>query len=797
MIPPFTPSKRLLLLLFVLTASLLLFALMLMAFQSGEAADLDAQTEVQPTPEPQPFDVADPYICLIPDDGFFLPCHANLLADAIPIDSTTDQLISNIPCVDGLAAEYPCNEVDLLSRLPLISNFDGVEASDIWGWTDPVTGKEIVILTLVNHTAFVDISDPFDPKVLGKLPMPATAISSSWRDVKTYKNTAYIVGDSAGAFGMQIFDLSRLRGITSTTVFTVDNHYIDVGSTHNIAINEDSGLAALIGIASGAKRCGGGMHLLDLSADQLNPTFLGCVGEDGYVHDTQCVIYHGPDENYFGREICFNFNADTITIVDVTDRSNPVQLSRSLYPQTGYTHQGWVTADHGILLADDEGDEMQFGINTTTHVWDISKLTLPKQIGTFTATTEAIDHNQYINLGYSFQANYQAGLRILETAEAHVGQLEEVAYFDIFPASDSAQFNGAWSTYPYFESGVVAISGVEQGLFLVRPTGLDSYRAKLEAPVVVSITQGASIDYDVSLHTLGLSDSYTLTILSSSDPRWVVTSSQTSTFVGDPTKAEKLKISVTAPMSNSGETDVQLTIQSAQRPNNPITATTRFKIEAGAFFELVDNGKSADLSNAGGDTYAESILIKNRSGLPESYTIEVVGDPWQTLPSVSQTSLVDGDEDYELLLFMDVEMGLESSFVLTVTPSSDLDAFQTLTGTITASADADLFVVETKSLQAITYTVYLTNSGDLVDRFNLSIEEGGWAATPSLTQTEPISAGQSTVFEVVIIVGDGTHSQSQLRLHSLRSGQEVANIALAPQLYRVNFPIVLSNSTIR
>ena len=184
---------------------------------------------------------ADPFVCVIPDDRVALPCHAQLIADALPIDSTTAQLIASASCVDGMAAEYPCNQVDLLSRLPLVSNFGGVEASDIWGWTDPVTGKEIVILTLRDHTAFVDISDPLDPKVVGRLPMPTTANASSWRDAKTYKDTAYIVGDSAGAFGMQIFDLTRLRGVAETTVFTADNNYTAIGSSHNIVINEESG----------------------------------------------------------------------------------------------------------------------------------------------------------------------------------------------------------------------------------------------------------------------------------------------------------------------------------------------------------------------------------------------------------------------------------------------------------------------------------------------------------------------------------------------------------------------------
>ena len=44
-----------------------------------------------------------------------------------------------------------------------------------------------------------------------------------------------------------------------------------------------------------------------------------------------------------------------------------------------------------------------------------------------------------------------------------------------YPSSDSASFNGAWSNYPYFESGNVIVSGIEQGLFVLRPTSLTPF----------------------------------------------------------------------------------------------------------------------------------------------------------------------------------------------------------------------------------------------------------------------------------------------------------------------------------
>ena len=62
--------------------------------------------------------------------------------------------------------------------------------------------------------------------------------------------------------------------------------------------------------------------MLDLS-DPINPTFAGCVDQDGYTHDNECVSYRGPDVEFQGREICFDYNENTLTIVDFTDDDIP------------------------------------------------------------------------------------------------------------------------------------------------------------------------------------------------------------------------------------------------------------------------------------------------------------------------------------------------------------------------------------------------------------------------------------------------------------------------------------------
>jgi hypothetical protein len=224
--------------------------------------------------------------------------------------------------------------------------------------------------------------------------------------------------------------------------------------------------------------CGTGLHMVDIN-EPKNPTFAGCFDDHGYVHDTQCVVYAGPDTRYTGRELCFNSNATTsapgglhrVAVVDVTDKSNPVSLSRVGYPNDGYSHQGWLTPDQRYFLHGDELDEQRRGIGTTTRVWDMSDLEEPQLIQVFENETTAIDHNIYTQGRYAYASNYTSGLRVYDTRDLAGVGLHEVAYFDLYPENDNPTFEGGtWSNYPYFrQKGVVAASSIDRGLFILQP----------------------------------------------------------------------------------------------------------------------------------------------------------------------------------------------------------------------------------------------------------------------------------------------------------------------------------------
>ncbi|MDH3849196.1 MAG: choice-of-anchor B family protein [Gammaproteobacteria bacterium] len=363
-------------------------------------------------------------------------------------------------CTDGDAGEFSCSGVDLRSRLP-ISEMDGVGGNDIWGWFDSQTGREYALMGLRNGTAFVDISDPENPAFLGRLPTQTT--SSTWRDIKVYQDHAYIVADAAGAHGMQVFDLTRLRGVTDAQAWQADMVYGDFQNAHNLAINEASGFA----YAVGTDTCSGGLHMIDLG-DPVNPMFAGCHEVTPDTHDAQCVLYQGPDANFTGREICVNSNENHVGVADVSNKSAPVRLSPLVtYPQLGFVHQAWLTEDHRFLFVGDELDELNFGVPTRTHVFDVSDLASPQYLYAYEATTTTIDHNLYVLGNRLYQANYNAGLRVLEFGDLVNQEIAEVAFFDTVPASGVGSFDGAWSVYPYLPSGTIIVSDGINGLFIL------------------------------------------------------------------------------------------------------------------------------------------------------------------------------------------------------------------------------------------------------------------------------------------------------------------------------------------
>ena len=398
------------------------------------------------------------------------------VAEPVSPGGVPQERLSSIKCTDDKAGIFPCHRVDLASFVPLSELGGSIWANDVWGWTDPQTGRDYALAKLFEGTAFVDVTDETDPVYLGTLPSPAPNPDDNghiWGDIKTYGNHAFI-GSEATGHGVQIFDLTRLRGVTEEREWTQDGQITDFGQSHNIALNEDSATLYVIGAWKGVTAPGcadvdGGPIMYDVS-DPAEPQFVGCYGGDGYTHDIHCVDYHGPDVAYRGQEICVASNEDTVTVLDVTDKSDVQMLARAPYETSAYTHQGWFTEDHANFLLGDELDELTGTVGeTTTYVWDLEDLDNPKLTGMHGNGNSSIDHNIFIKDGLAYKSNYTSGLRIDDTFKVDQGRLKERGYFDVYPADDSTTFAGTWGNYPFFDSVIVAVTGIEEGLFILKP----------------------------------------------------------------------------------------------------------------------------------------------------------------------------------------------------------------------------------------------------------------------------------------------------------------------------------------
>ncbi len=406
-----------------------------------------------------------------------------------------------VPCVAGKLTSpasgevHPCNAVTLLGHVKAADMGQAVGLNDMWGWADPESDLEVVLSGWADGISVIDVTDPTNPKYIALIPKTAGTRASVWRDIKVYKNHAFIVSEAAG-HGVQVVDLTALRGHTGDRqVLLPVVTYTNVNRAHNIVINEETGFAYAVG-TSGGESCGGGLHAINISSPEA-PTFAGCITDLrsrlGYTHDSQCVVYHGPDTHFVGKEICFSSNEDSISIVDVSDKLNPAFLGLATYANSQYVHQAWLSEDQKYLFQNDELDEYQHVVtHTRTMVWDVTDLNDPVLAKEFISANTSIDHNMYVKGNRLYQSNYIDGLHVLDISDPT--NPAEAAFFDTHPQTFTSVWDGTWSNYPYLRSGAVAIASDPDGVFIICLAGQVCTNQAVDAESELQLPTGITLD---------------------------------------------------------------------------------------------------------------------------------------------------------------------------------------------------------------------------------------------------------------------------------------------------------------
>ena len=324
----------------------------------------------------------------------------------------------------------------LIGQLDL-STIHNTEMNDIWGYTDEF-GSEYALVGTQDGTSIVDITDGSNPVEKYWL----DGMHSNWRDLKTFNDYAYVTTEALE--GLLILDLTSLPDESGIT-FSYFNGSVgnEWQSAHNLYIDE-SGFLYIFG----ANRGNGGVIVYDLSTSPTTPSEVSDL-DDWYVHDG----FVQNDTGYFG-----NIYEGQLSIWDVADKSNPLLISTALTPTT-FTHNIWANSN-GFAFTTDEVAGGFIG------AYDLSTPSNPVLIDKIQSSPgdNIIPHNAHVLGDYLYTSYYADGIIVHDISRPH--NMVEVGQYDTSPIH-SQDFVGCWGVYPYFNSGKIIATDIEEGLFVI------------------------------------------------------------------------------------------------------------------------------------------------------------------------------------------------------------------------------------------------------------------------------------------------------------------------------------------
>lgn len=338
--------------------------------------------------------------------------------------------------------------------------------SNIGGFA--INGHEYALVGWEQGLSIVDVTNPDSIYIRYNVPGP----TSIWREVKTFGNYAYVTTEGSGGQyeGLTIVNLGDLP----TTINNTYHHtYKGDGAIANQiqtihALHIDEGYVYLYG----SNLFNGAAIICDLNIDPWNPVYVGNTSnaDPNYIHDG----YVRNDTLY----ACHIYTPGYLSIMDVTDKANPVELNTQSTPDQ-FTHNSWLNDEGTVVFTTDEVDDSYLAAYDITDPFNIQFL---DQFQTAPGS-QAIVHNTHTLNNYEVVSWYKEGVVVVDVARPD--NLIEVGHYDTSPLSGGG-FDGAWGVYPYLPSGNLLISDISEGLFVVTPTYIRA--CYLEGVVTDSVT---------------------------------------------------------------------------------------------------------------------------------------------------------------------------------------------------------------------------------------------------------------------------------------------------------------------
>ncbi len=317
-------------------------------------------------------------------------------------------------------------------NMNLISNltFDE-ELSDIIGFSQD--GREIAVVGLESSTVLVDVTNPFIPYEIVRIPGGI----SSWRDIKYWNRHLYVGTEAITDNGIQIISVDNIDNPILVNVLN------DFGPSHNLWIDND-GFLYVLGVL---QDCDIWIYTLQ------NPEFPEQVGcwQGEYIHDIDVL-----NNKLYAAAI----NSSTIYILDIEEKNNIEILTSWTYP--GEAHDCSITSDEKFLIT---ADEMLSG---HLKIWNIEDYDNVELIGEYAANLNHSAHNVYVRNNLVFTSYYADGTRVIDITNP--SEPVEVAYYDT--SNIEGLYVGNWGVYPFLPSNYIISSDIESGLFIFDLNGI-------------------------------------------------------------------------------------------------------------------------------------------------------------------------------------------------------------------------------------------------------------------------------------------------------------------------------------